>query len=283
VAIPIGVNTWVWKAPFASKDTALFNKVKKMGFDVVELPIEDPSLVDAKKIRAALNRTGLGVTVCGAFGPSRDLTSDRATDQKEGLAYIRWCLEFCEAVGSRVFAGPMYSAVGKARLVSKDQKKREWNRAVKNLRKAATWAGDRGVRLAIEPLNRFETDLINLSSQAVQLCKDVGDKAMGIHLDTFHMNIEEKDTEKAIKLAGRRLVHFHASESDRGTPGSAQVDWKGAAHGLKAVKYEGAVVIETFTPAVKEIARAAAIWRKLVPRQDDLARDGLRVLRKAFK
>ncbi len=280
---PIGVNTWVWVAPFSTAQTRLFSKIKKMGFDVVELPIEDPKLVNAKKIREALERHGLQATVCGAFGPDRDLTSDKAKDRKEGLSYIKWCIDFCAEIGCPTFAGPMYSSVGKARGIPAAQRKKEWNLAVKNLRQVADYAGRKRVTLAIEPLNRFETDLVNTVAQAVKLCKDIGHPAAKIHLDSFHMNIEEKDVVAACKLAGRRIAHVHASESDRGTPGTGQCDWKGLAKGLKAAKYKGPVVIETFTPAVKSIAKAAAIWRKLAPSQDGLAREGGQFLKKLLK
>jgi len=283
VGNPIGVNTWVWSSPFTTKETRLFGKIKKMGFDVVELPIEDPKLVNAKKIREALQRHELQATVCGAFGPNRDLTSDQTKYQKEGIKYIKWCVDFCAEIGCPTFAGPMYSAVGKARGIPAAQRKKEWNLAVKNLRPVAKYAGDKGVVLAIEPLNRFETDLVNLVSQAVKLCKDIGHPAAQIHLDSFHMNIEEKDVVAACKLAGKRIAHVHASESDRGTPGTGQCDWKGLAKGLKAAGYKGPVVIETFTPAVKSIAKAAAIWRKLAPSQDGLAREGCAFLKKLLK
>ncbi|MCS7040952.1 MAG: sugar phosphate isomerase/epimerase, partial [Caldilineales bacterium] len=101
-------------------------------------------------------------------------------------------------------------------------------------------------------------------------------------LDTFHMNIEEKSLGEAIRAAGPRLKHFHACENDRGAPGSGHVPWNDVAEALRAIGYEGPVVIESFTAKVKSIARAAAIWRALAPTQDDLARDGLAFLRGLF-
>jgi len=190
MAIRFGINPWVWSAPFSTETVQLFPKIKKMGFDVVELPLEDPAIADLKAIREGLKKNGLGAsTICGAFGPDRDLTNDDPKVQENGLAYIKICIDAAVTVGAPVVAGPMYSAVGKARLVSPEQKKVEWDRAVTHLKTAAQIAADKGVRLAIEPLNRFETDLINTADQALQLVKDVGAKALGVHLDTFHMNI----------------------------------------------------------------------------------------------
>jgi D-psicose/D-tagatose/L-ribulose 3-epimerase len=284
MAIRFGVNTWVWTAPFNNEAVKLFPKIKKMGFDGVELPVEDPSLFDVKTIQDGLKKAKLPVlSVCGAFGPDRDLSHDDPKVQENCLAYLKVCIDCAAAWGAPVVAGPMYSSVGKARLVPADQKKAEWGRAVANLKKAAAMAASAGVRLAIEPLNRFEIDLVNIAEQAVQMIKDVGNKALGIHLDTFHMNIEEKDVAEAVKAAGKNLYHLHACENDRGAPGSGQVRWKAWAKAVKAAKYDGAVVIESFTPEVTSIAKAAAIWRKLAPSQDRLATDGLKFLKKLLK
>ena len=150
---------------------------------------------------------------------------------------------------------------------------------VENLNLLAAYAGDKGVMLCLEPLNRFETSFINLASQAVDVVDRVGHPNMQILLDTFHMNIEEKSLGDAIRLAGPRLKHFHACENDRGAPGSGNVQWQDVRQGLKDIGYDGPVVIESFTAKVKSIARAAAIWRALAPTQDDLARDGVRFLK----
>jgi D-psicose/D-tagatose/L-ribulose 3-epimerase len=168
--------------------------------------------------------------------------------------------------------------------VPADQKKREWDLAVKGLKEAAKRANDKGVLLAIEPLNRFETDLINTAEQCERLINEIGAQNVGFHLDSFHMNIEEKNSYEAIKRAGNRLFHFHACENDRGAPGSGRnIDWEGVAKGLKEVNFQHQAVIESFTPATKSIAAAAAIWRPLAPTQDALAGDGLKFLRGILK
>jgi D-psicose/D-tagatose/L-ribulose 3-epimerase len=144
-------------------------------------------------------------------------------------------------------------------------------------------AADHGVTLAIEPINRFETDLINTAQQVKRLIRDIDLPSVRIHLDTFHMNIEEKSVYDAIVLAGDDLVYVDASESDRGTPGRGQVHWQQVASALQAIDYRGDCIIESFTPACEEIADAAAIWRPLADSQDDLARDGCRFLKDLFR
>jgi D-psicose/D-tagatose/L-ribulose 3-epimerase len=143
----------------------------------------------------------------------------------------------------------------------------------------AVYAQTKNVKLAFEPLNRFETDMVNVVSQGMKLIEDVGMPNLGFHLDTFHMHLEEKNSAEAIRLAGDRIFHFHACENDRGVPGTGQVHWQEIAKGLKETGYDGPVVIESFTSQVKEIARAVCIWREIAPSQDAIAIQGLRFLK----
>ncbi len=143
----------------------------------------------------------------------------------------------------------------------------------------AAYAEEKGVKLAFEPLNRFETDLVNIVDQGLKLIDDVGAPNLGFHLDTFHMHLEEKDSAAAIRKAGDRIFHFHACENDRGVPGTGQVKWKEVFEALVDVGYDGNVVIESFTPEVKSIARAVCIWREIAPDQDSIARDGLKFIK----
>jgi len=150
------------------------------------------------------------------------------------------------------------------------------------LKQLAAYAGERGVVICVEPLNRFETSFLNLASQAIEVVDRVGHPACGLLLDTFHMNIEEQSIGAAIRSAGARLKHLHTCENDRGAPGSGHIDWTEVVDACKAIGYRGPAVIESFTADVKSIARAAAIWRSLAPTQDGLATDGLAHLRSAF-
>jgi D-psicose/D-tagatose/L-ribulose 3-epimerase len=276
----IGVNTWVWTSPFCTRDFHLIPKVKQMGFDVLEVALEDASIIDAKLLRKMAMDNGLSVTVCGAFGPTRDISNQDPAIRKTGVDYIRESLQFAEKVGSALFSGPVYSAVGKTRLIPDEQKKREWAWCVENLREVGKAATDAGVTIGVEPLNRFETDMINLVEQAVKLVREVGSPAYKIHIDTFHANIEEKSIPSTIRKLGKGMLgHFHACENDRGIPGTGHQEWNEIRDALREVEYDGAAVIESFTPGTVEIAKAASIWRPLAPSQDELASQGARFLR----
>ncbi len=279
----IGLNTFLYTSPFTTANTSLFAKFKKWGFDTIEIPIEDPSHIDTAKVRAAAERAGIAIgSVCAAMGPGRDLRGSPA-EQKTALRYVKAIIDQAAELGCPSVIGPVYSVVGKADAVPPDQQKKEWALVVKHVKTLARHAEAKGVTICIEPLNRFETDFLNTCEQGLKLVRAVNSPAVKLHLDTFHMNIEEKNQAAAIRKAGAYLGHFHACGSDRGTPGGDHIDWPGIVKALRAIRYKGDVVIESFTTDVKVIARAAAIWRKIEPRRDDIALGGLKFLRKAFR
>jgi len=278
--VTFGVSTWLWTSPFNRETIALFPKIKSFGYDAVEIPVEDPSLIDLDLVKKALADQELKGIICGAFGPSRDLTHDDPAFHQTCFAYLDSCLEIASELGAGFVAGPMYSAVGKARLVALEQRKVEWDRAVSNLRKVCRRAGEFGLDLAIETLNRFETDLINTSEDLMRLIGDINEPQAKAVLDGFHLNIEEPELESAIRLVGDKLIHVQVSENYRGTPGTGQTNWAAWKRGLEAIDYRGTISIESFTPQVKELAGAVCIWKPLVPSQDGFAKDGLEFLKK---
>lgn len=274
-----GVNTFVWVSPLTTAAVRdLAPRVKQMGFDIFELSCENPDLLDVSAIKTELAKNELDTIICGAFGPDRNLCSAEPGIRENAKSYIRWLVDAASALGSPVVCGPMYSAVGKEHIEDPQGRQEEWSRAVSGMREMAEYARTKGVKLAIEPLNRFETDMINVVSQGLSLMEEVGMPNLGFHLDTFHMHLEEKNSAAAIRLAGKRIFHFHACENDRGVPGSGQVHWQEIARALKDVGYDGPVVIESFTSQVKEIARAVCIWREIAPSQDAIAVQGLNFL-----
>jgi len=277
-----GASTFIWVSPFSNKTLGLVKKVREMGFDIIEICIEDPATIDVSRINEALKENDLKATICGAFGPDRDASSDDRNIRANAVKYLEACIDAARGLGAPFVAGPMYSAVGKTRLLSPDERAKQWSLAVETLKPVADYAGQRGVQLAIEPLNRFETDFINTVEQGLDLVGRVGATNVGLLVDTFHMNIEEKDIPAAIRKAGSKVFHFHSCENDRGTPGTGHVEWKEVASALREINYQGPVVIEAFTTEITEIARAVSLWRPLAPSQDSLAQEGLRFLQKIF-
>jgi D-psicose/D-tagatose/L-ribulose 3-epimerase len=275
-----GVNGWVWTSPVDTAEFArLAPRVKGMGFDLFEFGIEGTSDLDYAEAAAVARGEGLAVSVCAAMGPDRDLIHGDAAIRDNGMGYVRHCIDAARTLGAANVVGPLYSAVGRTWQSTDDERKRDTDLLVRQLTDLSRYAGDRGVTLCVEPLNRFETSFLNLASQAIDVVDRVGHPACGLLLDTFHMNIEERSIGEAIRAAGARVKHFHSCENDRGAPGSGHVPWTEVRDALKAIGYDGPVVIESFTSKVKTIARAAAIWRSFAASQDQLAEDGLKFLR----
>lgn len=275
-----GVNAWVWVAPMTTEGLAqVVPHVAEMGFDLIEVAIEEPGGYDYARTGDVIRDHDLGVSVVAAMGPDRDLIHPEKEIRDNGVAYVRHCIEAAQALGATNLAGPLYSAVGRVWQATPEERERDMELLVQQLRGLAEYAADHGVVLCVEPLNRFETSFINLASQVVELVDRVDHPACQAMLDTFHMNIEEKSLGDAIRTVGPRLRHFHSCENDRGAPGSGHVPWSEVAAALHAINYEGPVVIESFSAQIESIARAAAIWRPLAPSPDALAQDGLAFLR----
>ena len=278
--VKFGASTWLWTSPFTTASIdVLFPKIAGMGFDAVEIALEDPSLVNVQALKNGLQKYNLEPVICGAFGPSRDLTNDDPAIHQNCFSYIEACLEFCVALNTTFLAGPMYSAVGKARMLPPDKRKAEWDLAVKNLRVVCQMASKRGLQIALEPLNRFESDMVNNIDDVSRLVSDINHPSAKIMLDGFHMNIEEKDVEQAIIKAGKNLVHMQVSENYRGTPGTGQTRWDAYRRGLEAINYSGTVSIESFTPENKELDGAVCFWHPMAESQDGFASEGLQFLK----
>lgn len=278
--IQYGINSFVFASPFKTKDLHFLDVAKKLGFDVFEIPIETIGDVDFGAACEAYQRTGLAASICSVMGASRDPSHPDPVIQEAGITYLKHCIDACAAVGGKVVGGPHYSAVGRQWQQTPEMRKEDLARTAKNLRIASDYAEKKGVKIALEPLNRFETSFINLTEQALELCELVGSPACGVMMDTFHANIEEKHLGKVLEMAGDKLFHVHANENDRGVPGSGHVAWDEVGAALKKINYDGAMVIESFSTEVKEIARAAAVWRPLFPNAENLGVDGMAFLKK---
>lgn len=273
--VRLGVNLMAWSGQV---DVGLFPRIARLGYDGVELPLLAPDAVDASAVRRALAEAGLRCTASGALPPKASLL-DPARRQR-AVNWIDNCLACAAACGAEVLCGPFCAPVGE--LVGRGPTDAERESCLASLRALADRARARGVVLAIEVLNRFETYFMNTAADAVALIDAVDSPWVGAHLDTFHMNVEEKSVPAALRLVGRRLAHMHFSENDRGVVGSGHVDWPGVRAALRDAGYLASdrwIVAETFAGGVPEIAAATAIWRPLVPDPWTYARESLRFMK----
>lgn len=278
-----GASTFIWVSPFSTASFHLLQKIKTAGYDIIEVAVEDAALIDWNELITRARDLDLKITISGAFGEDRDISSTDPRIRDQGLRYIADCVAIAAKVGSPVFGGPVYSAVGKTRIVSPEQKKQERDWCIDGLIASAKVAADHGVIIGLEPLNRFETDMINTVDQALELVKEVNSPYLQILLDTFHANIEEKNIPAAIRRIGKGLLcHIQGNESDRGTPGTGHLDWVGIKDALAEIGYEGAIVLETFGAPSAALAKAACIWRPLANSADELATEGVKFYRNMY-
>jgi len=217
------------------------------------------------------------------MSPDRDLIDPDPKVRENGVAYLKACLDGLAVVGGKNLVGPFYSAVGRTWQQTAEEREKDMQILVVILKDLAEYAAQKGAVLGLEPLNRFETSFITTADQAIELVDRVNHPACKIMLDTFHMNIEENSMGDAIRRVGSRLVQVHSNENNRGTPGAGHIPWKEVAQALKDIKFDGILVIESFTSKVKSIAKAAAIWRPLASSQDALAADGVVFLKELMR
>ena len=276
--VKIGINAWVWVSPFSSeRDLGLIGKVRTLGGQTFEFAIEDDSVIDSPAVRRTLEDEGLGCSIVGTFGPAFDLSSEDPAVRRLGIDHARRCLDTSAMVGASLFTGATVGAGG-TDLLSEPTRQARLGYAADGLREVGEHAAEVGLPFAIEVLNRYENNLLNTALQARQLIDLVDHPSVGIHLDSFHMSLEESNLGDAIRIAGDRLIHFHGSESHRGTPGGGLVPWDDVSAALSEINYDRYIVIESFNPSGRRAPRVR-IWRPLAESQDALAKEGLAFLR----
>ncbi|MEU7976485.1 sugar phosphate isomerase/epimerase family protein [Micromonospora sp. NPDC049089] len=276
----IGVNPWVWASPVDDKALAeLIPRIASFGFDAVELPIEQPGDWDPVRTRDLLAEHGLvAAGVCAVTPPGRDLVDAAPAVVESTVAYLMHCVENAAAVGAGCVGGPVYASVGRTWRMSPTARAACYAEFRRALAPVAEQAGELGVSIGVEALNRYETSVVNTIEQTIELIDGLPPN-VGIMIDTYHMNIEEADPYAALAVAGRHIKHVQVSGTNRGAPGADHFDWPRFFTVLRDTGYQGSICIESFTAENETIATAAAIWRPLAPSQDRLATDGLRYLR----
>ncbi|HUS91629.1 MAG TPA: sugar phosphate isomerase/epimerase family protein [Phycisphaerae bacterium] len=274
-----GLNLLVYTAAFSPDQLGLIDQVADLGFDGVEVPFTDLSILDAPATRKACEAAGMGLTACCVLLPGTNLCSGDPAERDAGLARVRRMIDLAAEMGGKTVAGPLYAPVG--HLTGRARTDDEWAWCAEGLAAAADHAAKADVTLAIEPLNRFETYVLNTAADAARMVDEVGSPHLKVQLDTFHANIEEKDTAAAIRATAGRLGHFHACENDRGTPGTGQVRWPEVFAALKDIGYGGWVTIESFATGILDLCAAACIWRPIYESVEELAGRGLAFLKQA--
>jgi D-psicose/D-tagatose/L-ribulose 3-epimerase len=271
------VHAYAWTSSWSNDDLGLIDHVVELGLDGIEIPLMELDAVDPAAITDRAQAAGADVVTSVGLDTSTDPTSDDPAVRTAAVDYLRRCVEATAEMGASVFTGVTYSALGPVYDHAPTEEER--SRAAAVLAEVAERAGELGVRLGIEPVNRYESFLVNTAEQGRELAAMVGHPAVGVHLDAYHMNIEEEEFFGPVAASIDELVHFHLSESHRGTPGTGTVDWEAIMRALVEGDYRGYVGLESFAEIAESMRGATCIWRQLVPDSDTLVRDGLSFLR----
>jgi D-psicose/D-tagatose/L-ribulose 3-epimerase len=269
-----GAHAFIWAGEWTREGAErVISGAADAGLDFVEIPLLDPGSIDVEHTRSLLDRYGLGCSCSLGLPPEVHLPSNPEGARR----FLDEAVEATVALGSPILTGCLYTHVGT--LTGKPPEAAEIELVVGILKKAARRAAGYGVELGVEAINRYETYLVNLASQAGGLLDRIDEPNVFVHLDTYHMNIEEKGFYEPIVSLGSRLGYIHLSESDRGTPGTANVHWDEVFRGLEEIDYDGALAMESFAAVNEALIVATALWRDVVGDPDALVRDGLAFLR----
>ncbi|HCU23284.1 MAG TPA: hypothetical protein DF698_10520 [Candidatus Atribacteria bacterium] len=272
-----GIHPYIWIAQWNESSLPLISQARQAGFDFIEIPLVDLEYIDSHAILQGLKNEGIFCICSTGLNLTTDITSEDKGIRQNGIDFLKRCIDLTAEMEARFFSGVTYSAFGKN--VGRPPCLDEWKYSADALREAALYAAERSVIIGIEPVNRYETYLINTGEQAHQLIEMVGEPNLKVHLDTYHMNIEEKDFYQPIFQLGNLLGCIHLCENDRGIPGTGLVRWDDIFRALRDINYQGNVAIESFVANVPKIAAATCIWRSLAPDGDTLAREGLAFLK----
>lgn len=274
-----GVHAGLWMARWTDDLAPMIRTTAELGFDGIEISLLGMTTEKAEAVAALAREHGLQVTCTTGLAADADISSADDAVRDRGLAYLRWAFGTAAALGSRILSGVVYAPWGKFAPAEKQ------SRTVRSIQSWRTLAPDLAafdLRIALEAINRFETDMLNTAAEALSMSRAIGSPQVGVLLDTFHLNIEEQDIATAIRSAGTDLFHFHVSDNDRAVPGTGHFPWQDAVTGLRDIGYDGWIVAEMFVVAGSPASSDLNIWRDLAPDPTEAARLALSFMRERF-
>lgn len=277
-----GIATFVWTGAFTDEDLELVPRVAELGYDNLEVVFDGSGAIDPRRLRERLDEAGLGSAVLAFCLPDRDVSSPEPASREAGVGYLTDAVDFAGEIGASVVAGPIAHPPGRARALSLSDRDAERARAVDSLRTVGDHAASRGVAVGVEQLCRFDSDMFNTATESLDLLAEIDRESVGLLLDTFHMQLEERSCGEAIRAAGEQLVHFHAVESHRGQLGTGQIDWDDVFSALVDIGYDASVSIETFGQTGTELDALVNMWRPWFSDPDAFAGDSLASARAAL-
>jgi D-psicose/D-tagatose/L-ribulose 3-epimerase len=270
----IGMHFSLWAASWTREAAELaVPECARYGLEVIEIPMLAPETIDVAHARDLLGAHK--VAPSGSLCLPDDKLATK--DPEAARDFVLRALETAHALGCTFLGGVTYSALGHKSGAKPTEA--EYDNIVRALQPVAKRAAELGMTLGLEPCNRYETHLLNTAEQTLALLGRIGAPNTSIHLDTYHMNIEEKGIGHGFAVAGARAPYIHISESDRGVPGTGTIDWEDAFSSLARIGFSGDLVIESFVTLPPEIAAALCVWRPVARDRYEVLDQGVPYIR----
>ncbi len=277
-----GFNLLLWTTHVTEDQFHLFETLKNVGYDGVEVPVFEGDVSHFRKVGEALRNQGLACSAVTIVpDEARNPISPDASSRQGAVDHLKWAVDCSAALGADVLCGPFHQPL--AVFTGQGPTEEEKQRGVDVHRQAADHAEPAGITLAIEFLNRFECYILNTMDDAADYARRVGKANFGTMLDTFHTNIEEKDPVGCIAPNIDQIKHVHVSENDRGTPGRGHVDFLGTFQALRSAGYDGWITVEAFGRALPDLAAATKVWRDFFSSREEVYTEGLDLIHKLWE
>ncbi|MBZ9764212.1 sugar phosphate isomerase/epimerase [Mesorhizobium sp. CA8] len=274
----IGIHSFVWSASSAQADLErTLANTKEAGFDLIEFSYLDPADVDIGKLAKSIADLGLGVAISIGLPAEGDISSADKAVAARGVEILNRTIALTRDLGGQKVGGILSTSHG---LQTEAPTRDQWNRSAATLARVAETAKAAGVTLNLEIVNRFESNLLNTAAQGLAFIEDTGSDNIFLHLDTFHMNIEEADVGLAIRHAAKKIGYVHIGESHRGFLGTGSIDFAAIFDALTAIGYNDDLSFESFSSEIvdENLSRKTAIWRNLWTDNMELARHARRFI-----
>jgi D-psicose/D-tagatose/L-ribulose 3-epimerase len=276
--VKIGIHQHVFTSKITEQNLSILDYIKEVGFDSIDINLRNTEFEFAKTLRKRAEKLGLVLTGGGSLPRTKEIVSTDKEKRAEAIEYMKELVRKAYELGAEVYHGLIYTTGGV--FTGKSPTKEEFGYAVEGIKEVAKYAKEYGVSLGLETANRYETYMVNTVEDLLKMLDAIDEQNTGLLLDTYHMNIEEKDLYKSILSAKGRTIHFHVNENDRGTPGTGHIPWDDVFKGLKDIGYDKVIAIESFVDDSIDIAALTAVWRKLAPSAESLATEGYAFIRK---
>lgn len=273
----LGVSAFAWTSKFDQSHLRLVPIVKEMGFSGFEIAMFDPAEIPVTDVRRIFEASDLECTVCAILPPGINPISPDVATRKESIQHLVRSIETTSALGAKLLGGPLYAPIGY--LPNHRPTRDEWTWAVEAFQAVGDFLDSCDVTLSVEPVNRSETFFLRTAAEAMSLCQAVGHPRVGVTIDTFHANIEERSIAGAVASLGPHLKHLHASENDRGLLGHGHVDFPAIIVALREIAYDGYLMIEGFGYSPDETHGPGVLWADLSVSPEDIARKGAQFLK----